>query len=75
MKTDKERFLELMSDFGVQAKTYDEYYKPTCVKDDGMRNTYIIETGIEPKQRGYIGFVTEFEFDADGKFVKMGIWE
>ncbi len=75
MKTDNERFLELMSDFGVQVKTYEEYYKPTCVQNDAMLNTYIIQTGIEPKQMGYYGFVTEFEFDNDGKFVRLGIWE
>jgi len=27
------------------------------------------------KVDGYCGFITEFYFDADGKFVCMGIWE
>ena len=27
------------------------------------------------KQDGYFGFFTDFEFDAEGKLVVMGIWE
>jgi len=27
------------------------------------------------KVEGYCGFVVEFYFDGDGKFISMGIWE
>ena len=67
MKTDQERFLELMHDFGV-------------VLDDSLPNK-INESSFDiyvdrcEKIIGYTGFVATFTFDENGKFKTVGIWE
>lgn len=58
--SDKEKLKRLLTEFGVE------------FTEKG--NSIICDEGSE-KVAGYSGFVTEFTFDADGKFVEMGAYE
>ena len=60
--TDKERLIELLTSFGIPFRK--EPFTIECKTDAGG-----------DKITGYSGFYTEFMFDVDGKFEKMGIWE
>lgn len=62
MKTDRERLIELFTDFGVGFEIREA--------DNGIRCMY-----GNDKIEGYTFFFTIFEFDADGKFVSMGAYE
>lgn len=35
----------------------------------------IVEAKEGKKVKGYLGFFTEFNFDEEGKFIDLGIWE
>lgn len=58
--SDRDKFKRLLQEFGV------EFTEKDC--------SIICEEGSK-KVAGYSGFVTEFTFDADGKFVEMGAYE
>ncbi len=59
-KTDKERVVELFESLGIEPSV--------C---DGSVSIWGQEGGV----RGYSGFSCEFEFNSDGSFKKVGIWE
>ena len=67
MKTDQERFLELMQDFGVELDTPD-----TKQINESSFDIYVDRC---EKIIGYYGFVASFTFDENGKFKTVGIWE
>jgi hypothetical protein len=60
----------LLDRFGV------EYYdRPHAgVGYDHPERAIVIETD-GPRNVGYVGFVAEFYFDDDERFVKVGVWE
>ena len=58
--TDKQKLIELLFSFGV------------AYKSDG--NDIVCHEGDE-KVTGYGCFYTRFEFDENGKFIKLGAWE
>lgn len=58
--TDKEKLIALLTEFGVEIE---------------IRSDHIICRDGAAKVEGYCMFFTDFEFDANGKFVKMGAWE
>jgi hypothetical protein len=60
MLTDKDKLCNLFDEFGI------EYSQ--------VQNVITIEAktkGVE----GYGGFVTDFSFDENGKFIIAGVWE
>jgi len=61
--SDKERLLALLKDFGVT---------PTSPSDD--ESIVSLEAGAG-EVRGYPFFVCNFTFDAEGKFMYVGVWE
>ncbi len=65
--TDKEKLIALLDEWGVPYFAGPDFvsvgYGPKCP---------LIESS---KVDGYCGFFTDFEFDAEGNFVKMGAWE
>lgn len=60
MKTDKEKLIELLTEFGVGFELEE--------------NDILCREGRN-KIDGYMMFVTSFDFDENGKFIKMGAWE
>lgn len=71
MPTDQEKFEILMIEFGVPFNTQVcQYGEQTgCVR-------YVIDDETDnPKVKAYGGFYTEFVFDAQGKFMNIGIFE
>jgi hypothetical protein len=66
MKTDLEKVKELFDYLGIE---YEQ------VADTVFGHTITIEAGSCPKSKGYNGFITSFDFDLEGKFISMGIWE
>jgi hypothetical protein len=65
-KTDLERFVELYRSFGIEL---------TPKKTDKGITSITIEAQSDTKITGYYGFVTQIDFDADGKFISQGVWE
>ena len=63
--TDYDKVKALFTELGIGFTEHDE-------KD----NVKVIccEAGSD-KVIGYSGFFTDFEFDEDGKFIQMGVWE
>jgi len=60
--TDKERFIALMTDFQVPITS--------------SVGVIVIEAeGNSSMVKGYMGFIAEFSFTSEGKFVSVGIWE
>lgn len=73
MKTesDLERLGDLLTEFGVG------YRVEKGSGGDSFSNydiRIICEEGGK-KVGGYSGFLCDFRFDADGKFIGMGVWE
>jgi hypothetical protein len=64
LMTDKERFVGLLTDFGIHFEATDH---------DG--NEIEIPSHGGPKNEGYGGFVAAFTFSPDGSFERVGIWE
>jgi hypothetical protein len=67
MKTDKERLIELLDSFGIT---------PSANEGLGDLAQHVVtlragEGGI----KGYRDFVADFEFNPDGSFKDVGVWE
>lgn len=60
--TDKEKLMALFTELGIG------------FKQDKTSNDVNCEQG-DAKIGGYRGFSTQFEFDAQGKFISMNCWE
>lgn len=67
--TDKERFVQLMADFGVPLRhTTTALLETLTIVAEDKVNT--------DKIKGYWAFETEFGFDAKtGQFISVGLWE
>jgi len=65
---DIEKFRSLLDEFGV------EYTKELYDFGHDTGIAVICQDG-DSKVTGYCGFYTDFVFDTDGKFVRMGAWE
>jgi hypothetical protein len=69
--TDLEKFKETYAQFGIELKTY--------IGDNG--NTFVDLNGFEDsstrsdKFDGYGSFMSDVEFDTNGKFLRQGFWE
>lgn len=63
--TDLDRVKFLLDYFGV---VYTE-------EDYKQRHLLTIEAGAGPKNTGYAGFITSFEFDMENNFMEIGAWE
>lgn len=72
--TDLEKLKNLLDEFGI---VYDEAPSediPPNLRSEGGADITVYADG-GPKNKGYLGFFTDFAFDKDGKFVEMGSWE
>jgi hypothetical protein len=58
--TDKEKLVALFTEFGIEHGND----RKDIVLDEGAR-----------KVTGYSSFYARFEFDEDGKFQQVGVWE
>jgi hypothetical protein len=67
---DYEKVKQLFSELNIGWLT--EVPDRIPVNDNNKR--LILYSGKE-KIDGYCDFFSEFEFDSDGKFIKVGIWE
>lgn len=63
MQTDKEKFIALMSEFGLA---------PTEDVDDTINYTF---EKPQPKVIGYASSVAIFSFELDGSFKEVGVWD
>jgi hypothetical protein len=59
--TDREKLIELLTSWGVGYAEGNNYIR--C------------EQGTHARVGGYMGFLTEFEFDSNGKFIQLGAYE
>lgn len=65
--TDLEKLESLLKDWGVGFKR---------TKEENVSNEDVIRCSEgSAKIDGYADFFTEFFFDKDGKFLRMGAWE
>jgi len=67
--TDLERLMDLLHDWGVPFERHPRREGGTSLAVENP------SPDKHPKVTGYVGFVTEFEFDEHETFVKMGAWE
>jgi hypothetical protein len=68
MKTDKQRLIDLLSDFGVTPQ----------LGEDGVNEVDAETVTLEAEKGGvvgYMGFVCVFSFNRNGKFDSVGVWE
>ena len=63
MKSDKQKIMELLTSWDVPFYN-DVECEITVCNDRGV-----------PTLAGYDGFCTQYEFNEDGKFIRMGAWE
>lgn len=63
--TDREKFLALMRDFEIEPEQ----------KETTRKHPVISLIAEEGGVQGYSGFTTDFEFDEEGKFVSVHVWE
>jgi hypothetical protein len=61
--TDMEKLTALFTEFGIG-------FKP----NDLTENSIVCEKG-DAKIGGYNGFTAQFDFDENGKFKEMSVWE
>lgn len=64
--TDQERFIQLMQDFGIDVTATDV--------DRGAATGYSLKANKTNNVEGYYGFFADFAFDAQGKFLRAGVW-
>lgn len=69
--TDLEKLKALLREWEVP---FGEVHEEAWCEDPEMLAVYVGE-GDSPKISGYGGFYTRFEFDLEGKFIKIGAWE
>lgn len=71
--TDKEQLKALLLKFGVHLTDSEEKE----VEADQGKNFLCVEADDSDKgrQMGYHCFFVDFNFDKDGNFINMGIWE
>lgn len=61
--TDKQKLEALFTEFGIG-------FKP----NEHTENSIVCEKG-DAKIGGYSGFTAQFDFDENGKFQEMSVWE
>lgn len=66
--THKERFLELLEEWGIEPCTDSDY-----VNQDNPNSISLV--ALHGNVKGYGGFVADFDFNEDGSFKEMGVWE
>jgi len=76
MISDKEKLMQLLTEFGIRFKEEVE---------EGNSNIHLIEIGTDfwngkdyihqKTVDGYVGFYARFSFDKKGKFLILGLWE
>ncbi|MCW2725872.1 MAG: hypothetical protein JWN35_2793 [Frankiales bacterium] len=65
--TQRERLLALLAEFGIT---------PAPVEDFEMRDPHdVVVAAKHGGVEGYSGFECVFTFDAEGRFVCVGVWE
>lgn len=64
--TQEERFRALFAEFGIEWEQPETTVQGHC---------YGVMAKDTPNVSGYVGFVAEFHFDHDGKFIEMELWE
>lgn len=75
--TDRERFLALLKDFGIKFQQAGDSRWGMTDPPKGKTVHLVADSYEEHDSRvdGYTGFFCEWEFDDDGKFKKVGVWE
>jgi hypothetical protein len=63
--TDKQKFLELLASWQV----------PHTETVDSDCDSISLEAWSHEKIEGYCGFMAIFNFNKDGSFLKIGVWE
>lgn len=78
MQSDYNKFKTMLNDFGIK---YEENisnchkypsFEPIC---NDAKEISICEYDGGDKVQGYCGFFKTFEFNQEGKFLMMGVWE
>lgn len=59
--TDHERLIELLTSFGIEP--------------DQGKPGFVTLRAKQGNVEGYMGFLCQFAFDSDGKFLDVSIWE
>jgi hypothetical protein len=65
--TDKEKLAALFTEFGIGFFDHETKIEIDVMPDSNDRESL--------KVKGYSGFATEFNFDENGKFIDVYIWE
>ena len=71
MKTQKERLEELLKEF--QIRYINNEHKDA--RGNWSDNCVVIHEGYKNNVGGYLDFYCQFEFDEQGKFMSVGVWE
>ena len=78
--TDRDALCSLLARFGIPStespikeREYD-YNAGGDIEHPPGRTRITVEQGGD-KVGGYFGFFATFDFEPDGRFVKMGVWE
>ena len=74
--SDKDKVAVLLSELGIEFEvdTIERMGSDWNLSHPNARWAIRCVEGMN-RVEGYCGFITEFYFDADGKFISMGIWE
>lgn len=69
--TDQEKLVALLREWGVPFSARRLEYKNRTINEVKIS----ADDQASPRIEGYFSFYTVFEFDGDGKFNLVGIWE
>jgi hypothetical protein len=73
MMKDIDKLKQIFDEFGIK---YDATIpKKTGINADWLQYVEIPQERFDSKNRGYIGFFTQFVFDENGKFIEVGAYE
>lgn len=73
--TDQERLITLLDEWDVPHEEEDIPSQPGECPAVSVNIGRVRNLRESSKVTGYGGFFTSFEFDLDGKFVRVGAWE
>lgn len=69
--TDKDKLLSLLQDFGI-GYVDKKYHQARGNWDD---NSVVLYEDVGGGVQGYMDFYCKFDFDEQGKFISVGVWE
>ena len=66
--TDLEKLQSLLTEFGVE-------FNLLTAPGNEISASIDCQANVHTKVVGYAGFSVDFNFDKDGKFIEIGVWE